>query len=226
MTLPNTNHFIRQIDLINPERLVYNIGIIGAGAIGGWTALALLKMGCQDITVYDPDSVEEHNCGSQLFTDMDIGKPKVEALKDKLELMTDGSIEAVEKEINLESLEALKPHNLIIFAVDNIEARKEIFEALAAVRWSGILIDGRMAGDVLEVYTIPTGDSKRVEHYKSTLFDGGNGQNINCSARSVVYNVFVVGGLIADVVAKLATEQNTPQEMIFDLKNFMLTANL
>src|SRR5690554_7355564 len=43
--------------------------------------LQLAKLGITNITVWDFDVVEEHNVPNQLFGLNDIGKPKVEALK-------------------------------------------------------------------------------------------------------------------------------------------------
>jgi len=41
-------------------------------------------MGCENITLVDYDEVELHNTASQFYKTSDIGKLKVEALKDNI----------------------------------------------------------------------------------------------------------------------------------------------
>src|ERR1035437_9086780 len=88
----DNNFHMRQLGLIDPEKLQMPIAIIGAGSIGSWTALALLKLGCSDVTVFDFDKVEEHNIGSQIYTMADIGKDKTQALKDRLGLLVNTEV--------------------------------------------------------------------------------------------------------------------------------------
>jgi molybdopterin/thiamine biosynthesis adenylyltransferase len=228
----NTNYYSRQLGLANPETLTKDIGIIGAGAIGSWATLALVKMGCQKVKVYDFDIVGEENIGSQLYSSTDVGKPKVQALQDKISLLTEGEIRVEEVRIREEAIEEICSHDFLILAVDNIETRKLIFNFLLAhkiigsVGWAGMLIDARMAGNALEVYTIPFTNKERVEHYKKTLFTPEEASPVLCSMRSVVYNVFIVGGLIADIVAQLSRGVTPPEELVIDLTNFTMYGGL
>ena len=74
------NRFLRQLDILPPEKLQFPIVVIGAGAIGSATVVTLAKMGCSSITVWDHDTLEEHNASNQLCRLDAVGKPKVEAL--------------------------------------------------------------------------------------------------------------------------------------------------
>jgi len=49
----NTNRFLRQLDILPPEKIQFPIVVIGAGAIGSATVVTLAKMGCSSITVWD-----------------------------------------------------------------------------------------------------------------------------------------------------------------------------
>ncbi|KKK73235.1 hypothetical protein LCGC14_2895880, partial [marine sediment metagenome] len=82
--------YSRQMGIVDPGKLDIPIAVVGAGGIGSWTTLALTRMGCNDITVIDFDKVEAHNVGSQIFTEDDIGKTKVEALADKISSLGSG----------------------------------------------------------------------------------------------------------------------------------------
>ena len=68
------------------ERLVrLRIGIIGCGRTGSLVAVTLARLGVHQITLIDPDVVEPHNLGEMdAVTDIDIGRPKAEAIADHL----------------------------------------------------------------------------------------------------------------------------------------------
>ena len=55
--------------------------IIGAGGLGNWQWRILLSMGFRQLTIYDDDVVSIENVGSQAHSILDIGMPKVEAVR-------------------------------------------------------------------------------------------------------------------------------------------------
>lgn len=215
--------YTRQIDLIDPEKLTQKIAIVGAGGIGSWTALALLKMGCQDVTIFDYDKVEEHNIGSQLYGVGDIGKTKVQAVYDRVQTLTEMSPKVVELEVN-ESNQwgKLNDFDIVISAVDSIDVRRNLFEYIGGGMGGKWFIDGRMAGNAIELYTIERGNLIDVEFYLKTLFNDSDSRPIACSGRSVIYNTLIISGFIADIVAQLTNDRIPPKEVIIDLLNFSL----
>ena len=80
--------YSRQLDFVKPSELDIPIWIIGAGGIGSWTTLALSKMGCNNLVVFDHDKVELHNTPSQLYTSDQIGQMKTAALKETILKLT------------------------------------------------------------------------------------------------------------------------------------------
>lgn len=61
------------------------IAVFGVGGIGTWIVNSLYQMGVGEIRITDPDIVSESNLNRQLYFDSrDIGKFKVDVLKDKL----------------------------------------------------------------------------------------------------------------------------------------------
>lgn len=223
--------FTRQTGIIDPNNLTKQIGIIGAGSIGSWTTLALLKLGCQKVRVYDFDTIEEGNVGSQVYTSRDLGKPKLQALAEKMQQLTEGQIETENTRIDTDHVPAtLLLNDIIILAVDNIETRKLVFN-LIPKNWNGTLIDARMAGNAIEIYTVQfshsngqqvTFDTESTTAYEKTLFSPEQAVPVRCSERSVVYNVFIVAGLITDLVTKIVKGQSTPKELVMDLENLTL----
>lgn len=61
----------------------FRVLLAGAG-IGSNIAETLLRIGFETITLVDGDVVEESNLNRQNYTEEDVEKPKVEALKKRL----------------------------------------------------------------------------------------------------------------------------------------------
>lgn len=216
----NPELYIRQTGLIDPELLTKSILVIGAGSIGSWTALALLKLGCSNVTVLDNDVVEAHNAGSQVYNSLDDGKRKIDALEMKLLSLTEIQPEYIFTTIDEESVKQLLGFDIVISAIDNIEGRRIMFDALKGS--DKLFIDGRMAGNAIEIYTILMDKEASVKLYEETLFPPEEAIPVSCSERSVVYNCFVIAGIITDIVAQRANKEETPEELIIDLKNFTM----
>src|SRR3712207_6308846 len=58
--------------------------ICGAGALGSNLADNLARQGFASLRVIDHDRVEEHNVGTQLYGESEVGVWKVEALRNRL----------------------------------------------------------------------------------------------------------------------------------------------
>jgi tRNA A37 threonylcarbamoyladenosine dehydratase len=125
--------YMRQTDLADPLNLKMPINIIGAGSIGSWSALALTKLGCTNVTVWDADLVERHNAGSQIYTGYDDGKSKVDALKQKIDLISNEKIEV--KDEMWTNAQELPDDSIVISAVDTMAVRAELAQVLAEERF-------------------------------------------------------------------------------------------
>jgi len=217
------NRYSRQFDLANPDDLQMPISIIGAGGIGSWTALALAKMGCFNLDVFDPDIIESGNLGSQIYSERDIDRPKITALIEYLTQMTEFTVTdqvALQLEIDVDNVAMFANSEIVIMAVDSITVRKMVFDALKGQeKW---LIDGRMAGNAIELFCLRLDNPYQVAEYEKTFFSAEDALNIPCSSRAVIYNTFVIGGLIADMVAQISRRENPPREIIVDLLNFRM----
>lgn len=109
-----------------PEKINSRIHIVGCGSVGATVAENLARCGITKFTLWDFDVVEPKNLANQIFRVKDIGKPKVEALKDILldinpDIETDVKLKP--KGWNGEQL-----NGFVFLAVDNIELRRKIVE--------------------------------------------------------------------------------------------------
>ncbi len=101
------------------------VTLCGAGALGSHLADNLARQGIRRWKVIDRDRVEEHNAGTQLYGQSDVGAWKVEALRTRLFRAVGVEIEPVAKELsdrNVRSL--LKGSGIVIDAFDNSAARR------------------------------------------------------------------------------------------------------
>ena len=117
--------YMRQTGFLSIDRLNTKLNIIGAGAIGSFTALTLSKMGFNDISVYDPDVIELHNLPNQFYWESDIGKPKVIALKEIIQAFTGTEIKAYQEMYKAQSISGIT-----ISGVDSMDARIQIWRKI------------------------------------------------------------------------------------------------
>jgi len=102
------------------------VHIVGCGSVGSTLAENLARCGVTKMTLWDFDKVEAHNIVNQMFRQKDIGKLKVEALKDILvEINPDAETDV---KIKPEGWKGELMSGFIFLAVDNIDIRREIVE--------------------------------------------------------------------------------------------------
>jgi molybdopterin-synthase adenylyltransferase len=106
-----------------------NATLCGAGALGSQLADNLARQGVQHLRVIDRDRIEEHNVGTQLYGESEVGAWKVEVLRQRLFRATGIEIDALRKELtdrNARSL--LEGAGLVIDTFDNSASRRLIQE--------------------------------------------------------------------------------------------------
>ncbi len=102
------------------------VSIVGAGGIGSIIAEGLVKLGVKNIVIIDDDTLEESNLNRwQTGKLSDVGKHKVDVLKENLESMLPGvSVAAVKKRVNTkDGVEVIKNTDCILGCLDNHSTR-------------------------------------------------------------------------------------------------------
>lgn len=116
----------KHYEYFQPESVKENIHIIGCGAIGSTVAFLLAKLGLKNFILYDEDVVEAKNVANQMYRSVDIGKPKVEALK---EMMIEINPE-LENSIKTKGFYKNEQLNGYVFiAADSIKVRRAVVES-------------------------------------------------------------------------------------------------
>lgn len=211
--------FWRQLEIISPTDFKnLQVTVIGVGGIGSPTTLALAKMGVPKIKVFDDDSVEIHNLPNQLYRFSDMNKPKVEALKAICLDFTGVEIEAV----NQKFLGKHKLSGIVVSGVDSMDARKKIWDSVKFKPGIDVYIEARMGAEVAMVYTIRPCDPDDIKFYEKQLYTDEEAVTLPCSARDIIYNVFMISALISSQVKKFIKAQPYKREIVFDIRNLIM----
>jgi len=198
----------RQLDLISPSDLAFPVNLIGAGSLGSSIAVAVAKMGCSDITIFDADYVESHNLPNQLYRIKDLNKRKVTALAEILHEYVEAQITPVEENVVDQRL-----RGIVISAVDSMSARQTIWDKCVRYRASvPLYIDARMGGEVGRVISLSPVSPGLVKRYEETLFTDEESADVPCTAQTTIYATFGIAAIVANQIKRHAKGQ----ELVFD----------
>ena len=179
------------------------IMMIGAGGIGSWTCLSLSRI-MHDIVLIDGDQVDQTNVqGGQLYRTKDIGKSKVTAVTEICR-----EFGCVNQIMALHQMYAtnLGMTDICITGLDNMAARKQIFEdwKMHVITSHNpeqcLFIDGRMAGELCEVFIVQGDKPEQLDEYESWLFDDLEIEELDCTMKQTT---FVAMGIASFITSSL-----------------------
>jgi molybdopterin/thiamine biosynthesis adenylyltransferase len=210
--------YLRQLDLVPPERLDLPVHIIGCGGIGSFAALALAKLGCVRLHLYDDDRVEEHNVPNQLYRIADVGQSKAEALADILEAFA-----GTRPTPHVRRIEGERLQGIVVSGVDSMAARKTLWwKAIRHRAGIPLYLDGRLGAELCRLYAIRPFDPDDVSCYEKSLYEDSQAMVPTCTAAAIIYTGFAIASLMADQVKKFATAESLAREIFYDLKTLTL----
>ena len=206
------SRFLRQLDILDPEKLArLTVTVIGAGAVGSFTTVALAKMGLSDLTVYDDDLVTDHNLPNQFYREVDVGRPKVEALAEIVQAFAGIGIKAGQERYTDQPLSGL-----VVSAVDSMEARRTIWRRVRMNPAVDLFIDARLGAEVARVFTVDPTDPDDLRQYQASLHSSDDAFQAPCTARATVYCAAGISALIASTVRQHVAGERVSRELIQD----------
>jgi molybdopterin/thiamine biosynthesis adenylyltransferase len=128
--------------------MVKKILIIGVGGIGGYLAPLLAQSGQYEISLADPDTVEEKNLSYQNYMEDDIGKNKARLLSEAINNFGNGRVPS-STSICFPILtdKQLEGYDLIICCADNLDVRRLVyrqgFQSDCRTQWLDLRAQGR-----------------------------------------------------------------------------------
>lgn len=215
--------FTRQRDLFDPDKTRASVTHVGCGGVGSFAALALAKLGVHDMKLIDPDTVEEHNVPNQLFKHRlsfdsnlsQVGVPKVTALRDLIAEFADPEVITVTQSRLEDTPPEFFNSDVVVSGLDSMEARSALWERL---RWKiapRLLLDARLAGQMVVLYAVRPMLPSDVEAYEKTLYSDEEALEVSCTSRGVIDVGFFVAALITrNVRAYYANETVASQTFL------------
>ena len=177
-------------------------------------------MGCSNITVWDHDTLEEHNASNQLCRLDAIGKPKAEALAQLTTDLTGVSLKPICAPYRGQRLQGV-----VIVAVDSMSARQGVWKRVKLDHAVPLLIDARMGAEFARVYAVHPTNMDNVDFYEQNLYSAEEAERLPCSARAIIYCPTIIGGLIALLVKSHAVGVPPAREVLFDLPHLKLVTS-
>lgn len=172
----------RHQELFDPYTFNTPVTIIGAGATGSWLALSLVKLGITNITVWDFDTVEEHNIPNQAFGIGAVGLNKVDALQTVIEIETGTRIKTFNKAFTDQRLQGI-----VFLMVDSMKVRKEIWENSIKMKSAvKLLVEPRMGLDEFRVYNVNPTDLTHIKRYEDCWYSDEEASVSACGTSQTV----------------------------------------
>lgn len=193
-----------------------NILIIGQGGIGSWLTLNLARIGHKLVTM-DGDNVDGTNVqGGQMFRTIDVGSSKAECVKNICREF--GCMEEITNfDVMFDDSQDVLP--ITISGLDNMEARKWVFEAWKRNPDKELFIDGRLTLELCEFFTIRGTDEEAIREYEEKhLFTDAEAQELDCTAKQSTFGAMLISSLMTASLCNYLT--NRKLGMLFREENF------
>jgi molybdopterin/thiamine biosynthesis adenylyltransferase len=193
-----------------------SVSIAGVGGIGSAVALALAKMGVRYLTLYDFDEVGIENVGTQMYRYSDIGTLKTDALADILT----GYVPSVHIAGIPERITPDDPLGdwLVVMAVDGIQTRKDVWQAIKYLGATSWVMDTRMSAESFQLYTIDMADYGWYDQFLAAQ-DDSSVPDLPCTSKATIYTAFQAAARVGAGVRALLTQTRWPRVIIDDLVN-------
>jgi len=228
----------RQTELV--RRPVPNVLLIGAGATGFHTGLALVGAGCAGVEVWDYDTIEKSNLNRQLYGVENVGRYKAEVLVEMMyALNPDGDYHAIFEEMDPYKVSGdhLRNYSIIINAADNLYFHGMLWKKLKAVSKkhprSFFYISPRMSAFDMEVQTFITPfdnpweifqtkeERMEIEKSRSGCTSGGD----KTYGQSVVTTSMVLAGFTVQEVINRVNNEPTHEWFRMDIESGKIEMN-
>jgi molybdopterin/thiamine biosynthesis adenylyltransferase len=211
--------FSRSYDILNPDDTSI-VNIIGCGSIGSFVALCLHKMGfTKGVHLYDADHVGIENIGCQLFGWEHLGMPKVEALKSLLVELSPADSNSIFTHEERVTGDTVLARGITILGVDNMDTRKIVYRKNK--NRVPLIIDGRIGGQVIRVFTVRGNDYNSQKYYEQYLYSDEEAEELPCTQRNVADVAFFTSAIIGRAARLYASSNTIIKEVGFDALTLM-----
>lgn len=194
--------------------LTKDVLLIGTGGIGSWLTMSLSRIEHR-LTIVDNDTVDQTNVtGGQLFKKSDINKKKVNAIQNVCQDM--GCTNEITPIDELYTKE-MGSNPITITGLDNMKARKEVFEAWYADNKGNpdaILLDGRLSLETVEILAIRGDNEEQIKQYQENyLFSDEEASILDCTAKQTTFGAMNIASLMTATLCNFLTNRKLGVEI-------------
>jgi molybdopterin/thiamine biosynthesis adenylyltransferase len=155
----------KHLDYFNPMQIDKPIHVIGVGAIGSHVVEQLVRLGIEDLNLYDFDEVDAHNIANQMYTSSQIGLSKLQACAQYLhEINPDITLH-----LNPEGWKDQQLRGYVFLCVDNIDLRRAIAEQHKYSMDVLAMYDFRMGLEDAQAYAADWSKEEQKKQFLSTM---------------------------------------------------------
>lgn len=191
--------------------------LAGMGGIGSNMAIILAKLHPASIYMFDGDVVETVNMAGQLYSNEDVGMPKVEAIARTIQRYTNNSsIVALNRYF---ALPETIVGDIMICGFDSMTARQNYFTAWK--NWVDtkdeegkkdcLFMDGRLTATEFQIFCFTGADEYYIEEYKNKyLFPDYRAMDVPCSFKQTGYLAQMIGSFMVNLFVNFCANQVNP----------------
>ena len=202
----------------------YTFHIFGCGAIGSSSAVMLTKMGASKFCLYDMDKVEDVNVGVSMYDNRDLGKDKVDALKELINNINPFCQIRTYNEM-FKTFYYTGDNDVAILGFDSMEARMQVVEACTERKNQKplFIIDGRMGAEHYQQYLLLNPTKAK---YEKVWYSDEEGSQEPCNRKATAYCSFICGSFITNTVRKVICGMPYQEEISFHFPDLSLAQKL
>lgn len=214
--------FDRQYNIYNPKEQKLNMVVVGCGSTGSFTILTLAKLGFKNIIGIDDDKVEDLNIPHQFYRFSDIGEFKTIALKNIVKDFTGLEITTINKRIDNDNLlmdnANIDLNTIVIFCLDTIEARKNIYNQIKEMPIK--IIDTRMGEDGYQIYVIDLQSESEKKEYEKLL--NQEETPTTCGSKGTIYNILSIASETCNILKRMDKGEKYPKKIMREMASLKI----
>lgn len=190
--------------------------LAGVGGIGSYVGFLLARMKPASMFIYDDDIVETVNMSGQLYSQSDLGRPKVSALAGMIRNYANySSVFAVTERFTNGS----EASDIMICGFDNMAARRIFFEKWIShvmtkpdeEKANCLFIDGRLAAEEFQVLCIRGNDEFNINRYRNEfLFSDAEADETVCSYKQTTFCANMIASYMVNLFVNFCANQCEP----------------
>lgn len=206
--------------LVPDSILTRSVSIFGLGHLGSWAAYTLSKLGICEFYLYDNDEIENRNISGTVYDSTNVGYFKTNVLSEIIQR------EVEYKFVSTSTFRVRKRRHIkedshyFILAVDSIEARSKIFDAILAYRiWqldnnsiqplNSYLIDMRTRADIGEFHIVDINNIDAIRAYAINLEMIGeivDPEPLSCNESNIISLISIMMGTLTSTLRSTLSE--------------------